>query len=120
MDDRHNFDPGDWPEDLNELIKPELAPGERMLWAGRVKGRSSSGYAVSAIWAAGFLLISVVCFAAFLGALGPRLSRVEPSGPAGLLAGIIGLIILISMAGSWVSGTSGKSIVRQKSYALTD
>lgn len=53
-------------EALLGLIKPELASGERLIWAARSRGdrrRSRARYLWPIVWLAGLLLFSVLCFA---------------------------------------------------------
>jgi hypothetical protein len=124
MDDRSLFDPDALPEDLREVIKPELAPGERLLWAGRANERGSLGgigLLARVIWALGFLIVSTVCFAGLFGAFGRQFARIDGvTATIGLISGIIGFLFLISTLGSWVAGGAGRSIVQKRCYALTD
>jgi hypothetical protein len=124
MDDRSLFDPNELPEDLHEVIKPELAPGERLLWADRANARASgraSSPLLGFVRAAGFLMISAGCFAAFFGLLGQRFHVIEgATGMFGMIAGIIGFLILIGTLGGWISEGLGRALVKRRCYALTD
>jgi hypothetical protein len=124
MDDRTFFDPDKFPEDLHEVIKPELAPGERLLWAGRANMRGwlgSSGLLALVIWAAGFLVVSAVCFAGLFGALGRRFAAIDgATAIIGVISGIIGFLILIGTLARLVSEGAGRALVKKRCYALTD
>jgi hypothetical protein len=124
MDDPTPSEPDALPEDLLGLIKPELAPGERLIWASRANprpSRSPSGYEVGALWALGLFLVSAVCFAAFFGAFGGRFATIEAvSGTLGFLLGIASFLVLVGMAGTWISKEAENPIVKKGCYALTD
>jgi hypothetical protein len=124
MDEQSLFDPDELPEDLHDVIKPELAPGERLLWAGRANARASgrtSTPLLGFVWSAGFLTVSAGCFAAFFGLLGQRFNVIEiATGLFGVIAGIIGFLVLIGTLGSWISEGSGRALIKRRCYALTD
>lgn len=112
------------PEDLSERIKPELSPGERLLWAAweRPAGAGEAPpFLYGSIWALGFLVLSALGFAGLFGYLGRRFAPIEVlCGTVGVLAGIIGFFIPVGMLGSWVTERGARSALKRKYYALTD
>ena len=70
MDDRSPAELDDLPEDLLHLVKPELQPGERLLWASRagVGSARNPGLAwppkAAVVWFLGFLATSIGSFVA--------------------------------------------------------
>lgn len=124
MDERTPPEFDELSEDLRARIKPELAPDERLCWAGRsglrVPTAGSSGVTF-ALFAGGFGVISVVCLAAFAGAFGPRWLRIEMLlAGVGLVAGIIALLMVLGMIGSVVDARAERRRFRGELYALTD
>ena len=123
MDDPQPFASVDLPDDLLELIKPELAPGERLIWAGKPLGsrdRFLPGFRVALIWAAGFFTVSGLSFAAFFGAFGRRLETIEALTFPGIIAGIIGTLVLTGAVANWVSEGPSRKNINLKRFALTD
>ena len=113
------------PEELVPLVKPELQPGERLLWASRALAGSPSTIAMPTtglwIWFLGIASVGVGCFAVL-----PR-SADRPSQSPDILIGIIGVLSVIAailMAVGFVSNLVGQWSDRWKvagqSYALTD
>jgi hypothetical protein len=125
MDEWSLPDPDDLPEDLIQLVKPELQPGEQLLWASRARpktaksrrrsSRSSLYYAVM------FLAIGLGVFYVTFGPLRPMLIGVEgPLIVVGLLTAVVGVINIVVPIGRWIEyGFKGEPL-RPNVYALTD
>ena len=127
MNDPWAVDPAslDLSDEMRELIKPELAPDERLLWASRANFRSIHGggfgsLAGTALWGAGFLIVSVVGFAlAFLFPL--RLQAIDPAILLFSMAcAVIAFFIIIGTVGSLLSKGSEQKQLKGRIYALTD
>ncbi len=118
------FDELDTSDDLRESIKPELEPGERLLWASRpgfrVQKQPKGGHLVGLVWIVGMLVLCVGCL---LGSLlrGPRFeSLVVFLQFVGVIAGLISFLIFLGMFSGYVSGNSARSQMAGQVYALTD
>lgn len=114
----------DLPDDLRGWIKSELAPGERLLWAAQSvpSPRSIRGYVVGAGFGVGLVCAGAVCLAGFIGGFGrlPSSDRGVYLAIFGLLAGIVGSLVLLGTIGSWFEGQSERRRAAQRLYALTD
>ena len=113
-------------EDLLPLVKPDLQPGERLLWAARAglaaRSASDEGSGSAWVWAAGFATIGLACLLAF-----PRLVR--PAGGdgfdswlfiIGVVALIVGFLIVVGIVGSKIDARSQRNATDGQVYALTD
>ncbi len=127
MDDPWAIDPGalDLSDDLRELIKPELGSGERLVWASRANRRSARDaglgtHAGAAIWACGFLAVSIAGFTVSIGF--PQWFRDLDAGIVGfsLIFGVIGFLVAIGTVASLVSNGTERRRMRGRTYALTD
>src|SRR4051812_7784541 len=98
MDDWFDSDSSELADDLADRIKPELEPGERLIWAARSRLRPEGGPgtlvgAILVFLASG--LIATLSFSAFSGVLGDRFRPIE-----GLLSAI-GIFALFVAIGSF-------------------
>jgi hypothetical protein len=122
MDDLSPPEPVDLPEDLIHLVKPELQPGERLLWASRAGAPSMEVWPskVAWIWFFGLASVAVSCLAS----MPAGANRLEGPGSGlavvGLFAGLIAFIMLIYFAGNFSSKRSERSKLAGQFYALTD
>ncbi len=115
---------GDLPEELQGRIKAEVSPGERVLWAacgGPIDGATASTSWTGLFIGAGFWVASALLLAAFFGAFGSRFRQVEDFlAGAGVLAGIIGLLCVLGMVGSWIDRRAERKRRVETLFALTD
>jgi hypothetical protein len=116
------FGPDALPEEWLARIKPELAPGERLIWAGQAKPpRGPSGRTAATIWASGFAAIGAFGFAGLFGMLGPRLS--EASGLMALLgvgASSFAFLIVVGLVSQVLASGVDYTPLRSSLYVLTD
>ncbi len=130
MDDWPTPEPVELPEGIHDLIKPELQPGERLLWAGRGSIRPRIVYPsnpsmnplAAALLAAGFFIIGELCLAGYFGAFGRGFDE-KDSGKLllfGLIGTIGGSLGGVGMIGGWLSRSSERTKAAQSLYALTD
>lgn len=113
------------PEHLQALIKPELEPGERLLWASESSARPSmdgSDPAFLGLWAASFGTVAIFSFAALNRAFGTRL---QPADDFLAWTSVIAAIIsfFLGVITTWSLSTpirSRLSPIRRNVYALTD
>ena len=124
MDDWSPPEPDDLPEDLIHLVKPELQPGERLLWASRA-GVTSLSPAYRPSWGAltwffGFAAVGVGCLAALPAAANARL---EGPGAAllfiGLVSGVITYFFIVGFLGGFFSKRSERRKLEGQVYALS-
>jgi len=125
-DTRSFFDGDELSEELQGLIKPELAPGERLLWASRSGTRSPFGdrapLMVGCLWTAGFFLVCVVCLVPVI-TLTPLPQKEKLDGVlgvVGVLSGIIGLFVLIGTISVLIQNGTERQRLKGRVYALTD
>jgi hypothetical protein len=125
MADQSPPEPDDLPEELIHLVKPELQPGERLLWASRAgAGSPSPGYRPS--WAAltwffGFAAVSVGCIVA----LPPMVNGNRDGAGAALavialVSGVIALFFIVGFLSTFFSRRSERRKLEGQVYALTD
>jgi hypothetical protein len=122
MDGPHELD--DLPDDLRARLKGELAPGERLLWAGRPLPkpvRLTKGYLVAALFA---LFFGAICIAGIMLHQRPPNRFGQPDeGPSivgAIVAGSLALLIPLLMLVAWKSKVAGARRDAQRLYALTD
>lgn len=110
------------PEEWLARIKPELAPGERLIWAGEARPpRGMSGWAVATIWAAGFAGIAMFGFAGLFGALGSTVASADKLlATIGVGASAIAFLIGIGMIAAGVGKAADRTVMSRNLYALTD
>jgi len=124
MDEPYDFAPTDLSDELTALVKPELLPGERLIWAAKSRP-NRSGLWVEAVkampWIVGSLLIGVLALAAFNGEFGPRLLKIEGFlAVLGIFSGVVFVISAIAMISLVMSAISQARQDRDATYALTD
>jgi len=112
------------PEDLLAWIKPELEPGERLVWASRADRGSSPrgwrGHRAGAAWAAGWLAVGI---ASIVGSF--RSSAWARQAEAGLTAigiifGTVGMLLGFGTLASLVGAVRERRLRGRRFYALTD
>jgi hypothetical protein len=112
------------PEDLADLVKPELQPGERLLWAAKAMDRPPPGTAEPhRVW-----IVTLVGFGiaggSFYAIFGPPRPRfVSAEGlfiGTGLIATIVGLIAGIAATYSEAEWWGLHGRFARNTYALTD
>ena len=122
MDEWPPPEPDTLPEELIHLVKPELQPGERLLWTSRAgAGAPSTALWPSSwsawIWFFGFVAVGVCCLG---------LSNNQRPGVDGLLAaiGVLSEITALFFVVGFVSNCFSRWDERRKMtgqvYALTD
>jgi hypothetical protein len=125
MDEWSPPEPDDLPEDLIQLVKPELQPAERLLWASRARPKPEKtrrrSTPSSLYYATMFLAISFGVFSVFLGPLREMLVGVEgPLIVVGVLTAVVGVINVIVPIGRWIEHGSSGGQSKPNVYALTD
>ncbi len=112
------------PEDLLAWIKPELEPGERLLWVSRAdRGaapRSWRGHRAGAAWAAGWLAVGL---ASIVGSFrSPAWARQAETGlsSTGIIFGAVGMLIGFGTLVSLVAEVRERRLLGRRVYALTD
>ncbi len=111
----------DLPEELVELVKPELEPGERLLWASRscvISPSINPWPSVTAlVWFTGFAATSVGCLS--------MVTNKNPGsdgffGVVGLLSGVIVFFFVIGFVSHFFSKQNERRKLAGQIYALTD
>ena len=110
------------PEEWLARIKPELAPGERLIWAGQSKpSRARSGRSVAMIWGSGFAVIAIFGFAGLSGALGPTIAESEQTlANVAVCSSVIAFLIVIGLIAHGLGGVFNQPSMTASLYALTD
>jgi hypothetical protein len=110
------------PEEWLARIKPELAPGERLIWAGQARpGKGLSGRYVAMLWASGFGAIALFSFAGLFGALGPVLARADVLlAFLGVVSSVIAFLIVVGLIAQALGSAAGHPMMAANLYALTD
>jgi hypothetical protein len=113
----------DIPDDLIARIKPELRPGERLVWAGRPIRRPPLSM-VNVYWAAGCLGLGYLLTAFFLALFfGVATTWIEPLDVFKILGSTLGALSGLATI-CWTAGGISDLIERgrvpRESYALTD
>jgi len=111
MDDWHASEGGEIPEDFAARVKPELVPGERLIWASRSRprpGERAASRLQFGLFVLGSGVVGVTCIAAFLGAFGTRFHQVE---------GLIVVVGLIACIVSFASGLGGVGALVREALA---
>jgi hypothetical protein len=114
----------DTPEELLGLVKPELQPGERLLWASRARERPPS-FIPTPIRSSAFAVLSFGTSAAtaylMFGPLRPRFERVDGLVTGiGLLAFVAGLIAAFVAFCTFLNKWWPRGLIPCTIYALTD
>jgi hypothetical protein len=112
------------PEELIQFVKPELQPGERLLWAGTARPRPAfTGRPPwsSTFVATSFLGLSLALFFAIFGPL--RRIFLFAEGfviLVGLISALIGIVAGIIAVGSWIERRASRGHHTVNTYALTE
>lgn len=116
------IEPEPYPDEWLARIKPELEPGERLLWAGQSVPRSEfSGRKVASIWATGFVLVSVTGFAGLFGALGVRIHSIDSAlATIGVFSAVIAFFIFVGVAINILESGFRPGKFQRNLYALTN
>jgi hypothetical protein len=122
IDDRSSAD--DLPEDLAGLVKPELQPGECLLWASRARGRPP-GFIPTPIRSSLFAVLSLGTSAGagylMFGPLRTRFERVDGLVTGiGLIAFVAGLIAAFVASCTFLDKWWPRGLIPGNIYALTD
>jgi hypothetical protein len=128
MDEWHAGDSTELPEDFAALIKPELYPGERLIWAARSRPILLNpwwelfGVLLCSLAAMG---IGVLCFALAFGAVGGALGRaMQDSGTTlavlGFILGLIGIAGFLGVIVRSIQHPPRGVLVFRSTYALTN
>jgi hypothetical protein len=125
MDDRSAPEPVDLPEDLIHLVKPELQPGERLLWASHAGAGSPSTISWPSwslwIWFFGIIAIGLGCFAALPSSAKGHLEGTEVLlATVAILSAVVAILFVVGFFGSVAGKLTERKIARAQSYALTD
>ena len=119
-----NYGPLERPDDLLELVKPELAPDERLLWASRADQaaapRRRGGHAAAGTWAVGLLAAGSACLF-FSIHPNPLIHRAEATLITfAIVFLMIGSLIGIFTIASLVSTARVRRLRSRRIYAVTD
>ena len=111
-------------DELSASIKPELLPGEALIWAGRPLRRPPIPVA-SIGWAIGCLgvmyLVTAVLMAAFFGFIGPAwLLRLDPLKVLGSTVGAVALLATVAWSCGGIIALLERRNTARETYALTD
>jgi hypothetical protein len=123
MDNQSLPEPDTLPEELIPLVKPELQPGERLLWAARARLRpvSAVNFPITSLLTA--VTTVGLCCSSFYAIFGPpRLRFLSVEGlliGVGIVSGIVGLISGIVAFDRWMSRSRPNDYLGN-AYALTD
>jgi hypothetical protein len=113
----------DLNEDLRARVKTELEPGERLLWAGRsMPPHPRLSVAYNAWFTVGMLFLGFG-LAAIVRALSlprPRFNESDSTMGLGIGLGVVGSIILVCAAASWISERLKAARESTVCYAVTD
>jgi hypothetical protein len=110
------------PEEWISRVKPELAPGERLIWAGEAKVKHGlSGRAVATLWASGFGTIALFAFMALFGSFGAALAVAEgPLATIGVGSSAMAFLIVIGLIANALGKAADQPQMPANLYALTD
>ncbi len=124
MDEEISIEPEPLAEGLAGLVKPELQPGERLLWAG-AEGDRPSGIArtpaSALLWIVTSFGLSSATFYAELGPLRGRFPRFDGLlFLVGVVSGLVGVVTSLVWLGAHVDRWTGRHRALRRTYALTD
>jgi hypothetical protein len=110
------------PEEWVARIKPELAPGERLIWAGQARpSRELSGQSYATIYVLGFAAVAVFGVAALFGVFGSHFRAIETTlATVGVGSGIISFLIGLGLIANMLDKRSERRLLKGTLYALTD
>ena len=114
----------DLPEDLIQFVKPELAPGERLLWASRADQgaarRRRGGQAVAGTWAVGLMAVGLACVVLSTRP-DPTIRQAEAALVTfGIAIGFVGSLIGFFTVASLASTARARRLRSRRIYAVTD
>lgn len=129
MEDVEFIESGEIPDDLRELIKPELRVGEKLIWAGRGGSRLNGTRRVLVgklnvlLGGVGGLVVGSLLLAAHFSAFGKL--QIKPSDEIALLLGgsiavVVGFLLLVFFCGTWYTAIASNDLSRRPYYGLTD
>jgi len=128
MDEWHALDSTELPEDLAAVVKPELMPRERLIWAARpdpVRDKVWLELLGTILCCFGAMAISVLCFAVFAGAIGGKFgAKLQESDTTFAVLGVF--FVILGLMGFYAVTVQGvKNLMRgvctfRAVYALTD
>jgi hypothetical protein len=113
------------PEELIELVKPELEPGERLLWASRpgsraLKKETGNFSAEIAVWAVGLVILGVACLVGNKFASDDRYPGVSALLlTVAVISGVASFLIILGWLSNAFSASERATLANQV-YALTD
>jgi hypothetical protein len=116
-------------DDVRGLVKSELEPGERLLWAGEGNPRPGRPLVnhnplVAPLWGVGMLGVGALFLAARFGAFG-RFFAFHPTDAGallmfGLISVLIGVLVLLGVFAGWCFRRVKRNRSAKSLYALTD
>lgn len=112
------------PEDLLVWIKPELEPGERLLWVSRAgqepSFRRRGGLPAAGTWAFGLMALAFAMLVLSLGTV-LRLRQAEAALITFSIAfGAVGSVIGLFTLAAWNTARGERRLRGRRFYALTD
>ena len=114
----------DLPEELISFVKPELQPGERLLWASRADRaatpRRRGGHAVAGTWAVGLMAVGLACVVLSTRPDPPIRQAEAALVTFGIVFGFVGSIIGFFTIASLASTARARRLRSRRIYALTD
>ena len=111
----------DLADDLVALIKPELAPGERVLWAAKSNPRDGGSFSSALLFAPTFLLVGLACIGLTHSRFAPWFRQID-----GLILGvgfvlvIVFVFMVMGIVSSWFEGRYERRTLKEHLYVLTD
>lgn len=119
MDEALAINAEDLDDELRVLVKPEPAPGERLLWASRGGRRyGAGGWAIGLLWASGLAGVSFVCFRLLVE---PEFRKAEGFlAFVSIAAGVASFLAVLGTVSSALTRRASARKLRRAVYALTD
>ena len=110
-----------YPDDWLARIKPELAQGERLLWAGLSNARWEAGNGiVPFVWMIGFCVLSAITFAGASGFFGPGVKELQGAlASICLVSVVIAFLFVVSFVAKAASFGIERRHLKKRLYALT-
>ncbi len=125
MDDQPDPWLDEMTDELSALVKPELAPGERLLWASRADRPSpsagESSRALGLRWSLILGAFGVICFFWAASLDSRRFEGIQSALViAGIIAGLISSCVLLATLAGATSRARERRRLAGRLYALTD